>query len=354
MLLFEKIPKLKGVVPHMDLMIAPTPVLKLDKLGEMLGVPHLYCKEDGLSGKVYGGNKVRKLEFLLAEALGKGAKRVLTFGAVGSNHAFATAVYAREVSLNTTALLTPQPRTKSCHDNLLCHTVLGTDLHYVTPENFREVKSKLMEAYKEEEGIYPYLIPPGGTSELGVLGLINGALELDAQIKEGVLPPPDVIYMAGGTFGSVAGVAIGLKIAKQNTLVRAIRVTDPKIWGEDRFHLLMNKTVDFLKKKGDFHLEDHSNPHVQVVNDYFGGGYAVETQELNEVMKLVKETEGLKLEVVYTAKPMAALVADAKKGLLKNKNVLFWKTNNSLDMTHMIERGNLEALPMNLIGYAKY
>lgn len=348
--LFQKLPKLRGIVPHVRLITSQTPVFKLEKLGSELGVGGLYLKDDGLTGTLFGGNKVRKLEFLLADALSKKAKRVLTFGAAGSNHALATAVYAKSLGLETTALLMPQTKTPSCHTNLLYHTVIGTDLHAVPREDFEAKKDELVKFYEEKEGVAPYVIPTGGSNEIGVMGYVNAAFELASQIEAKVLPTPDYIYVAASTCGTASGLILGLKILKLKTAVRPIRVSETGLWTQNRYELFIREMDGFLKEKTGVSAVEE-NDSIPEIRDYLGKGYGAETAELREAMNLAKETENVNLEIVYTAKSMAALIEDARKGELKDKTVLYWKTNNSIDLGPYVQKGDAKKLPDALRKY---
>ncbi|MCP5108354.1 MAG: pyridoxal-phosphate dependent enzyme [bacterium] len=127
--LFEQFPKLAGNLPHVDLCRFPTPVLKLEKLGNTLGLDNLYIKQDGLTAQPFGGNKIRKLEFLLGDALGQGAEEVITFGYAGSNFALATAVYAKQVGLKSISMLMPQPNACYVRRNLLMSRYADAEFH---------------------------------------------------------------------------------------------------------------------------------------------------------------------------------------------------------------------------------
>lgn len=348
--LFKAIPKLKEKIPHIALTEGPTPVFKLEKLGAYLGIEKLYCKDEGATGTLYGGNKPRKLEFLFGDAISKGAKRVITFGAVGSNHAVATAAYAKKLGLAATALLVPQPKTESCHKNLLYHSVLGTELIMVTAETREAKTQELIKLYEEKEGVAPYVIPTGGTNEIGILGFVNAGIELSYQIEAGDMPPPDVIYIASGTSGTISGITIGLKIMKQKATLKPIRVSDPAFWTQARTDDFIKQTASILEKQAGISI-DIQETDCRIIDDYYGKGYGVETPEIREVLDTVAKLEGLNLEIVYTTKPMAALFDDAKKGELAGKVVLYWKTNNSIDLKPMIEKGDKSLLPQEFQEY---
>jgi 1-aminocyclopropane-1-carboxylate deaminase/D-cysteine desulfhydrase-like pyridoxal-dependent ACC family enzyme len=218
--LFEQYPLLEEKLSYISLGELPTPVQKLEKLGAELGIKQLFIKRDDLSGRVYGGNKVRKLEFILGDVLQAGAKEVMAFGGAGSNHALATAIYARQVGLKCISMLIPQPNTRYVRRNLLMSLYSGAELHLCGSEFESVTNMPLVRmatlyqliGHRLKNGYLPERIPPGGSSPVGVTGFVNAALELKKQIMNGEMPEPDYIYVASGTMGTANGLTLGLKI----------------------------------------------------------------------------------------------------------------------------------------------
>ena len=195
---------------HRPLADLPTPVDNADRLARKIGAGTLHVKRDDLSGTTYGGNKVRKLEFLLADALRRETDTVITFGCAGSNHAIATALYAKECGLRTVAMLTPQTNSHAVQKNLRAHLVAGTELRHCSDDNdARRSAAEYVRGRRAAGFPEPVIVPGGGTSGLGALGFVNAALELSAQIDAGQLPEPELVYVALGTMGTAAGLAIG-------------------------------------------------------------------------------------------------------------------------------------------------
>lgn len=345
--LFKYFPNLQDEIAHIPLINSPTPIRKLDLLGEKLGISKLYCKDDGPSTPFYGGNKCRKLEFLLADALRKKTKRIITYGTVGSNHCIATAVSAKSVGIATTVILTNQPKSEACKTNLLYHTMIGTEIIHASYPEFAKKTEELIKLYQEKDGVAPYVIPLGGTEELGTLGTINGALELVDQIESGELPDVDVIYVAAGSFGTAIGIFLGMKLLKRKTEVRSICVCNPKYCSQTKINGIVDETILFLKSKGvNLELTEEIK-----IEDYFGEGYGVETSELKEIVDLVFKLEKITLDHIYTAKSMLAVCNDAQKGELKDKVVLFWRTNNSIDLSQFTSKGNPDLVPEDFKKY---
>ena len=204
--LFQTYPELQKSIPHLCLGSLPTPVERLTNLGAHLKIPALYIKRDDLSGAIstdnlshlYGGNKVRKLEFLLADALAHDAKTILTFGCAGSNHAVATSVYASQLGLKCLCVLQSQPNSRIVRQNLLLHQVYNTRLCFCATRELRKIQTLCAWLdHKYTYGDFPYIIPTGGSNPLGALGFVNAAFELQTKSsKDFYLNPTLFIFLA--------------------------------------------------------------------------------------------------------------------------------------------------------------
>lgn len=345
---------LEAALPHVQLATLPTPVQKLERLGDTLGVSQLYIKRDDLTAEPYGGNKVRKLEFLFGDAIAKGAKEVLTFGCVGSNHATATAIYAQRLGLRSINMLQHQPPSPMIVPNLLasCHT--GAELHFCSSSKTLpyNVYVQLLE-HRRKTGVRPYVIPAGGSAPLGVVGYVNAAFELADQIAAGELPDPARLYVAGGTAGTCAGLVLGLKAAQLKTRVHVVRVTGESFFNAPRLIGLANQTSQLL------HHADSTFPQLTVDendftlrHEFYGGGYGVQTEEGNQAVALFNETDGIKLEGTYTGKTAAALIQDCRDHKdIKDAPVLFWNTFNSHELPKEIANIDYHELPRQFHQY---
>jgi len=358
--LFEQYPLLRDKLPYISVGEFPTPVHKLERLGAELDIGQLYMKRDDLSGKLYGGNKPRKLEFILGDALRSGAREVISFGGAGSNHALATAIYGRQVGLKSISLLIPQPNARYVRRNLLMNHYCGAELHSCgaglesvknMPLVYLATLIQLVRC-RLKNGRFPFLIPPGGSSPLGVAGFVNAAFELRKQIDNGEMPEPDYIYVACGTMGTSAGLALGLRAIKLNSRVISVRVTSEKFVNAKGMVNLINNTASFL------HSQDASFPgfefspmEIGIRNNYSGRRYALFTNEGMEAVSLMNKCEGIKLDGTYTGKTLAALIDDAKSGSLRGKTVLFWNTLNSRDFSDAISSIDYHSLPRDFRRY---
>ncbi len=326
--LFTRYPALRETLPFLPLGALPTPVHRITELEEAVGIDALWIKRDDISARDYGGNKIRKLEFLLGAAKQNNCSTVVTFGGCGSNHALATSIYCRKLGLKCVAILTPEPATDAVRRTLRYHQLLGTRLELANA--YAETR---VIARRVSERIGPevcYEIPYGGSSWLGAMGFVNAGFELLGQIKSGQLTRPDRIYIGLGTAGSVAGLALGLMLADISTSIQAVQVTPDSMRPDQLFRDLFDATNQELN------VRDNSIPllttgefGVDIRHDQLGEGYAMPTDAADTALELIQTSAGLPASLTYTAKTMAALMADAGRGTLTGQNVLFWNTYNS-------------------------
>lgn len=351
--LFQQFPVLKDKLPYVSLCQFPTPVNKLDKLGQAIGLENLYVKQDGLTAQPFGGNKIRKLEFLLGEALEQGAREVMTFGWAGSNHALATAVSAKKVGLTGISMLMPQHSADYVRRNLLMSHHANAELHHYPNKLLRFLGIKYQEfRHWLKKGKAPYIIPIGGSTPLGIIGFVNAAFELKNQIEKKEILEPDCIYVALGSAGTAVGLMIGLKALNMKSKIIPIRIIDQDITNIATVLELFSKTVDFL------HTADPSFPGLElseeelnIRDEYLGNGYAQFTREGNEAIALMEETEAIRLDGTYTGKTAAALIDDARKQELKDQVVLFWNTLNAQDFSSFIKDMDYHQLPKSFHRY---
>ena len=353
--LFEEFPDLQKNLPHQPLCDLPTPVRKAGELAKYLELEELYFKEDNLTGKEYGGNKIRKLEFLLGAALAQKKKDVIAFGFAGSNFCLATAIYARKLGLNSTSLLLPQPPTDHLRKNLLFAYKQNARLrHNATPGALRlDTVWNYIRGFLRT-GRLPLVIPPGGSSPRGICGFVNAAFELKKQVAAKELPEPDLVYVPMGSMGSAAGLTVGLKAAGMKTRVVAVRVIGEDLANAKALLKLCRKTARFMGGRSPgFPYVKINAKDLEVRDEFFGAGYGEPTPEANEAIKTGKKREKAILEGTYSGKCMAALFADARAGRLTDKVVLFWNTHNSRNFSKEVKDLDYHELPKNLQVYFK-
>ncbi|UCH95360.1 MAG: pyridoxal-phosphate dependent enzyme [Candidatus Aminicenantes bacterium] len=349
--LFERFPRLKDKLPYVSLCQLPTPIIKLDRLGSTIGLDHLYIKQDGLTAQPFGGNKIRKLEFLLGEALDQGAKEVMTFGFAGSNHALATAVYAKKIGLTGISMLMPQHNAHYVRRNLLMSHYCNTELHQYPNKLLLKIGTMVQRfRHRLKKGKVPYIIPTGGSTPLGALGFVNAAFELKDQVERKEIPEPHRIYVALGSAGTLVGLMIGLKALNIKSKVIPVRVVDHHFTTPHTVLELFSKTSALL------HAKDSSFPLLELTglesrDQYLGNGYAQFTEPGKQAIALVEETEGIRLDGTYTGKTFAALIDDAREQKIKDQVVLFWNTLNARDLSGFIKDMDYHQLPKSFHRY---
>ncbi|MCP4137004.1 MAG: pyridoxal-phosphate dependent enzyme [bacterium] len=351
--LFEEYPTLKEKLPFVSLGEYPTKIIKLKKTGKQAGLKNLYLKQDGLSALPYGGNKVRKLEFLLGKALQKKARAVLTFGYAGSNHALATTIYAEKLGLESISMLMPQHNAHYVRENLLAEEHYKTKLclYKSMPGVALGVVGKMLKGLFTR-GSFPKIIPPGGSSPLGAAGFVNAAFELKKQVEEGLLPEPDYIYAALGTMGTAAGLMLGLKAAGLKSTVVPIRVVPIQFANEVKLEKLFYQTNAFLRSlDSSFPRCSLTDDDLNIRHNCFGKDYARFTEEGVDAVKTILKNEKIKLEGTYTGKAFAALLKDARETETGKSTVLFWNTANSHDLSEAISGKDYHVLPRSFHRY---
>ncbi|MBW2065138.1 MAG: D-cysteine desulfhydrase [Deltaproteobacteria bacterium] len=305
-----------------------TPIERLSRLSEALGGPTIYMKRDDLLGLAAGGNKTRKLEFLVADALAQGADTLITCGAVQSNHCRLTLAAAAKEGLKCRLLLEERvpgsynPRASG--NNFLFH-LMGVEKIKVVPSGTDMMKEMLaMEDEVAMEGRKAYVIPGGGSNPIGALGYASCAEEILAQaFDKGVRI--DWVVCASGSAGTHAGLVTGFYGTNSAIPVVGINVSRSKEAQEELVYNLVRETATYLGIKGEISREA-----VLCFEDYVGPGYSLPTPEMTEAVKLVARTEAILLDPVYTGKAMAGLVDLIRKGHFhKDQNVLFVHTGGS-------------------------
>lgn len=351
--LFKHYPPLSKALPFVTLGQYPTPVLDACALDVGNRTAGITVKQDGLSGLPYGGNKVRKLEFLLGDALAKDKTDIFTFGGAGSNHALATAIYAQQLGLRPRSFLIAQPNSHSVRNNLLRSLETGVQLRHFESTAGLAAGVALEASWHLFRGKgWPYLIPPGGTSALGLLGYVNAAFELKAQVDAGDLPLPDVIYVASGTMGTCVGLALGFQILGLNPKICSVAVTDAGFSSINRAKKLFDGANALLRKADsaipEFHFGDCD---FELRHDFFGGEYGRYTKEGADAVERMKVATGTGIEGCYTGKCLAALLEDLHLGRLADQQVLFWNTYNATTFAGSIASQDYRRLPRDFHRY---
>ena len=311
----------------------PTPVRRLEALERQPGAGEIWLKDDGVFGGAWGGNKARKLEWVLPDVRRRRRSSIFTIGALATNHGLATALYAREQGIRTVLALVDQPldrhverqlarigrsgaRVYRTHGTL--RTVATLPLIYATNTDWPRLRP-------------PYFLTVGGSSPIGTLGYVEAALELAGQVERGELPAPSRAVVALGSGGTAAGLVLGFALAGLDTRVVAIQVNDRSPLDARRVARLAERARRLLERRGArLPALEILATDVQVETRWLGAGYGHRTAEGERALELAGREEGLGLEPVYTGKAVAALLALRERGELGESPVLYWHTHDAL------------------------
>ena len=316
-------PRIGASLHRIPIASIPTPV-SAHTIGLASGTRNIMVKHDETSNEIYGGNKIRKLEYLLQRARARNARRIATFGAVGSNHALATAIHATRLGFDCTCFLSHQKATANIARTLNMHRELGTEL-----VRWGRSVDSLMLYRKYLQHRKTWVIPLGGTCWLGAVGFVNAGLELAEQIRTAEIPCPARIYIACGTTGSAAGLTLGLAAAGLRTSVHAIQVADNPFACPQKMRRLMLKTRFILNRLDPSFDAGENTWRVRWRDEFLAGGYARVDETTAASVALAGTSIGLKLETTYTGKAFAAMLHDLQSPKYSGEPYLFWNTYSS-------------------------
>ncbi len=306
-------------LPRVDLAHLPTPLEEMPRLAQMLGGPSLWVKRDDQTGLAGGGNKARKLEFLVGEALEQGADWLITAGAAQSNHCRQTAAAAVRNGLKCTLVLRGSPPPEVTGNLLLDH-LLGAQIRWAGDRSREEVMADVAEELREQ-GHRPYVIPIGGSNAVGAVGYALAMWELQDQLSA-LDAPIRHIFVSSSSGGTHAGLMAGAYLTGFEGVIhgisndRSANTLRPCL-AEIATQALQRLGVPHAFQSQDFVVHD----------EYLGEGYGVVTEEDVRAIRLVARTEGILLDPVYTARVMSALVDMVRRGEIhRDEGVLFWHT----------------------------
>lgn len=319
--------------PRVRLGHFPTALEPMPRLSAHLGGPNLFIKRDDCTGLATGGNKTRKLEFLVAQALEQGADTLITQGAVQSNHARQTVAAAAHVGMQAKILL--EQRVPNASDeyewsgNVLLDQLLGGEIVAKLPAgtDMAAEMEKLAQALRDE-GKKPYIIPGGGSNPVGALGYVACAHELLQQAFDSGLRMDHVIHATGST-GTQAGLIAGFRGSNSGVPVYGVSVRAPKDKQEENVWKLVQSTADYMG------LPASAVERADVVAnaDYVGDGYGIPTESMIEALRLTAQLEGILLDPVYSGKGMAGLIGLIRAGhFKKDENVVFIHTGGAVGL----------------------
>jgi L-cysteate sulfo-lyase len=318
-----------GRFPRVSLGHFPTALEPMTNLTKFLGGPNIYIKRDDCTGLASGGNKTRKLEFLVAEAMALGADTLITQGATQSNHVRQTIAAAARVGMKSKALL--ENRVTNLNDdytesgNVLLDRILGGDIvgHLPAGTDMQAAMETLAEELRSQ-GMKPYVIPGGGSNPVGALGYVTCAMEMLQQAYD-MNMTIDCVVHATGSAGTQAGLVAGFEGAQSGVPVFGVSVRADKKKQEENVFRLTQATADYIGLKMPIARES-----IVADDGYVGSGYGQPTPSMIEAVRLCAQLDGILLDPVYTGKGMAGLIGNIRNGkFTRGQNVIFVHTGGS-------------------------
>lgn len=311
--------------PRLDFSLLPTPIHKLERLSTMLGA-NIYCKRDDLTGFAMGGNKTRKLDFLIAEALDQGKDTLIGVGANQSNFCRMAAGYGVAVGLDVHLVLGGKKPEKAT-GNLLLDTLFGASLHHVDSKNWDTWEDRAMELKKEleDQGKNVYYLPVGGSTPTGALGYVAAMAEITEQSKRMGIEF-QTLFHASSSAGTQTGLVVGKAMSGWTGNIMGIAVAKNKAQLEHEIKALADQTA--LRLGVDYDPAD-----ISIDDAYLGDDYSARTYKGTKAIELFARREGIILDHVYSGKAAAAMIDYARHGRFeKNENILFIHTGGNIEL----------------------
>ena len=314
--------------PRLHFSHLPTPLEPLENLTKFLGGPKIFIKRDDCTGLATGGNKTRKLEFLMGEAQQKKADTIITQGATQSNHVRQTVAISSKLGLRSEVLLEHRTGSEDPdyleNGNVMLDRLFGANIHSVPAGTDMDAAMQDIADDIRKKGANPYIIPGGGSNPTGALGYVNCAMELVGQLNDRSLKI-DHLVTATGSAGTQSGLVVGLEGTRSGIPVLGICVNADKEKQEEKVFVLAEKTTEFIGIPGIVKRES-----VVANGDYVGPGYGLPTDGMIEAIELLAKEEGILLDPVYSGKGMAGLIDLIRKGKFgKDQNIVFLHTGGS-------------------------
>jgi L-cysteate sulfo-lyase len=318
--------------PRLHFAHLPTPLEPMERISKALGGPNLWIKRDDCTGLSSGGNKTRKLEFLMADAVANGADTIITQGATQSNHARQTCAIAAKLDFECHILLEDRTgyddEAYTLNGNVLLDGLHGATISVRPDGSDMNAEMEQLAQILRDDGKKPYIVPGGGSNEIGALGYVNAAFELIHQANERSLQIDHLVH-ATGSAGTQAGLVVGMEAMNSGIPIYGISVRAPKQKQEENVYGLAQRTLDFMGLNPDLVARDK----VVANSDYVGDGYGLPTDSMVEAVKMLASYEGILLDPVYSGKGFAGLIDLIRKGHFKQgENVVFLHTGGSVSL----------------------
>ena len=313
----------------------PTKIERLERLSQELGGPEIYIKRDDQTGTELSGNKVRKLEYSVKEAIDNGCDCLITCGGLQSNHCRATAAVAAKQGMKSCLVLRGEENA-SPEGNLLIDRLLGADIRFITAEEYSNERTEIMESIKQDmkqKGFKPYIIPEGASNGIGSFGYYTAMEEIIAQEKELDIRF-DCIVLAVGSGGTYSGLWLANKLLNHSSDIYGINVGGDAFYFKTKIQEILYESM----KYPDVNMTV-SKDEINIIDGYVGRGYALSRPEELKFIHDLAKLEGIILDPVYTGKAMYGLTEEIKKGTFKDyKNILFIHTGG---LFGLFPQGNL-------------
>ncbi len=318
--------------PRLHFAHLPTALEPMTRISEALGGPNLWIKRDDCTGLSSGGNKTRKLEFLMADAVAQKAETIITQGATQSNHARQTCAIAAKLGLACHLLLEDRTgytdEAYTLNGNVLLDQLHGASISKRAADTDMNAAMEELAVSLRVDGKTPYIIPGGGSNEIGALGYVNAAIELTTQANDRSLRIDHVVH-ATGSSGTQAGLVLGMSGINSGIPVYGVGVRAPKQKQEEMVFSLAQRTADYMGLNPNVVAREH----VVANSDYVGDGYGLPTDAMIDAVKMLAQYEGILLDPVYSGKGFAGLVDLIRQGhFKKGENVVFLHTGGSISL----------------------
>lgn len=320
-------------IPELELGLFPTPLSKMEGITKHYGnKANFYVKRDDMTGLALGGNKVRKLNYVLADAISKGCDTVITCGGAQSNHCAITAAAANRLGLEAHLVLLNEGVTEM-KGNQVLYQLLGAKVHFVDSENIGTLDDKNFALFEElkAEGKKPYIVPLGASVPLGALGYVDCMEEVKKQCEEQGLGKIDRVVVTVGSCGTYAGTLLGTKLHFPEAKVVGINVSGLEGY-EDKLYSLLTETAKYLGDRAPFQDLEEAKKAIDI-HDYTAEGYAIPSAQGKKALELMAKKEGLILDPVYTGKTFGGMMDLFEKGYFREgENILFIHTGGAASL----------------------
>lgn len=337
--IFDALPGLARVVPWMPLAHVPTAIEPCDAIAPWLGRSGVFMKRDDLVSPLYGGNKVRRYEFVLAHARAKGARRIVTVGGLASTQVLATALFGRALGFEVRVVLFDQPITDFAVSQLRAFQAAGAELVY--GGGYVATITRAIGAWQNGKSDN-YFIMPGAAGPLANLGYVDAMFELAAQVEQGAMPRPDLIVLPTGSSGTLAALALGAAHLGWPTQIVGVRITTALACNRITVGEVIRRTDRFLAQADPRWGRVSGRANYTLFGDALGKGYGYPTEAAIEGAARVEDLTGAPGEVTYSGKALAALRTIAGREENARKTILLW---NTLSTPRPAELAPLDALP---------